>query len=132
MRVLPTLSHLEVVLKPLLCPHLKTLTTCPNLICCCFPISFHSHGNGQFEHPDSLRSKVQWGVILVQKGDLNKARALYDAVARVHEQRLGPEHPETLRAKGNLANVLAQQKSLAGARVLYETVLDAQVPPHHG
>ena len=95
------------------------------------PISFFFRTvSTQFEHPDSLRSKMQWGVTLVQKGDLKGARVLYDAVARAYEQRLGPEHPATLRAKGNLANVLAQQKGLAGARVIYESVISAQVTSH--
>ena len=72
-----------------------------------------------------------------KQGDLPGARAVYEAVAEVQAQQLGPLHADTLRTKRNLGNVLLPMAKAAernGERAeaagLYRAYADAYEPEY--
>jgi tetratricopeptide (TPR) repeat protein len=58
------------------------------------------------EHPDTLTSVNNLGILLSDKGDYEGAEALFRRALEGSEKIFGPEHPITLRSVHKLGNVL--------------------------
>src|SRR5262249_40924328 len=57
------------------------------------------------------------------RGDLARARPLFERALAVREKALGPEHPGTAASLNNLARLLPAEGDLAGARPPREPAL---------
>ena len=53
-------------------------------------------------HPDTLRSMNNLGVVYWRTGQLDKSVPLFEQLLKIHEAKLGRNHPDTLRAVANL------------------------------
>jgi tetratricopeptide (TPR) repeat protein len=65
-----------------------------------------------FEHPDTLSSVNNLGVLLQDQGKDEEAEAMYRRALEAYQKTLGPEHTDTLACRKNLArsrNVLTTQ-----------------------
>jgi Tetratricopeptide repeat len=55
------------------------------------------------EHPDTLRTRLNFAIRTGQAGEPAAARDLLTALLPAVERVLGPEHSDTLRTRDNLA-----------------------------
>jgi tetratricopeptide (TPR) repeat protein len=78
------------------------------------------------EHPETLQSVNNLGVLLETKGDCEGAEALYRRALEGLEKTLGAEHLETLRSVNNLGNLLYDKGDYEGAEVLYRRALEGK------
>jgi len=78
------------------------------------------------EHPDTLGSINNLGILLSDQGDYAGAEPLYRRVMEARERILGPEHPDTLDSINNLGVLLGDQGDYAGAESLHRRALEAQ------
>lgn len=56
-----------------------------------------------FEHPHTLSSVNNLGVLLQDQGKDEEAEAMYRRALEAYQKTLGPEHPDTLACRKNLA-----------------------------
>jgi len=75
------------------------------------------------EHPGTLMSINNLGIVLEAQGKVAEARKLYEQTLAIHKRIRGPEHPDTLASMNNLAMVLCDQGKREEARKLYEQTL---------
>ncbi len=78
------------------------------------------------EHPDTLSSLNNLGVLLSDKGDYDGAEACYRRALAGREKALGPEHPDTLSSIGNLGVLLWETGNYEGAEEYYRRALTGQ------
>lgn len=76
------------------------------------------------EHPDTLTSMNDLGLVLRMQGQLFEAEQLYRQALSIQLPTLGKEHPDTLITLNNIANVLRSQKKILQAEPIYEEVLE--------
>jgi tetratricopeptide (TPR) repeat protein len=74
------------------------------------------------EHPKTLSSMNNLGVLLSDKGDYDGAEALYRRVFAGYKKVLGADHPDTLASMNNLGVLLSDKGDYDGAEVLYRRV----------
>ena len=72
------------------------------------------------EHPDTLASKNNLGLVQQALGDPAAARLIHAEVLAIRKRTLGPDHPHTLASLGNQALALRALGDIAGARALHE------------
>ena len=58
------------------------------------------------EHPDTLTSVNNLGLVLDSQGKYEEAEAMHRRALEGYEKVLGREHPDTLTSVSNLGNVL--------------------------
>ena len=74
------------------------------------------------EHPDTLNSVSNLGLVLESQGKYEEAEAMHRRALKGYEKVLGPEHPYTLTSVNNLGLVLESQgkyeeaESMTGGR----------------
>ncbi|MEZ4387976.1 MAG: serine/threonine-protein kinase [Candidatus Krumholzibacteriia bacterium] len=76
--------------------------------------------------PATLVSASHLGLLLMARGELPAAEALFREVEQAAPGVLGEEHPETLDAISNLGTVLVEQGKLSEAEPYYHRSLDLQ------
>ncbi len=76
------------------------------------------------EHPDTLTSMNDLGLVLRKQGLLDDAEKLYRRALSVQLPTLGKEHPDTLITLNNIANVLRSRKRALQAEPIYREVLE--------
>ena len=72
------------------------------------------------EHPDTLSSINNMGLLLRDQGKLDQAEPYYSEALEKSRRVLGEEHPDTLTSMSNLAGTLSDQGDLVGARSLQD------------
>ena len=91
-------------------------------------LHFHSrHSDGALwpaEHPDTLSSVNNLGILLSDKGDYVGAEALFRRAVEGREKALGAEHPDTLNSVNNLGILLSDKGDYDGAEVLFRRALE--------
>jgi nephrocystin-3 len=78
------------------------------------------------EHPDTLGSVNNLGVLLKAKGDHEGAEALLRRALEGYEKALGAEHPITLSSVNNLGVLLESKGDYEGAEALYRRALEGR------
>lgn len=73
------------------------------------------------EHPDTLTSVNNLGLVLDSQGKYEEAEAMHRWALEAREEVLGREHPDTLTSLNNLGNVLNRQGKYEEAEVMYDT-----------
>ena len=73
-------------------------------------------------HVDTLATKNNLALLLMQMGERAEARRMYEEVVAGLTAQLGPAHTTTLKSKGNLATLLDEMGEGAEARRLLEEV----------
>jgi len=76
------------------------------------------------EHPDTLRTRSNLGLVLDGQGHYAEAEKLDRETLDIRRRVLGPEHPDTLNSTRNLAEVLADEGHYAEAEKLQRQTLD--------
>jgi tetratricopeptide (TPR) repeat protein len=76
------------------------------------------------EHPGTLNSVNNLGLLLSDKGDYEGAEALYHRALEGYEKALGAEHPSTLNSVNNLGILLSDKGDYEGAEALYRRALE--------
>lgn len=76
------------------------------------------------EHPDTLITMNDLGLVYGREGKGEEAEALHAQVLEIRRRVLGPEHPATLQSMNNLAVEYQNQGKLAQAAPLYAQVLE--------
>jgi serine/threonine-protein kinase len=77
------------------------------------------------EHPDTLQSMNQLGVVYWQLGQLDKSVPLFEKLLKIREAKLGRDDPETLQAVANLGVNYKDAGKLKEAIGLLEEALGA-------
>jgi nephrocystin-3 len=75
------------------------------------------------EHPSTLSSVNNLGVLLRVKGDYKDAETLFRRALAGRKKALGGEHPDTLASVNSLGNLLSDKGNFKGAEVLYRRAL---------
>jgi tetratricopeptide (TPR) repeat protein len=75
------------------------------------------------EHPSTLKSLNNLGVLYRNQGKYEQAEPLYQRALATCERVLGPEHPDTAQALSNLANLYYVQGKYEQAEPLYQRAL---------
>lgn len=70
------------------------------------------------QHPDTLTSIDNLGLVLSGQGKYEDAEAMYRQALTDREKVLGPEHPDTLTSVNDLGLVLPSQGNYEGRMVL--------------
>jgi tetratricopeptide (TPR) repeat protein len=78
------------------------------------------------EHPDTLDTVNNLGLLLSDKGDYDGAEALYRRALAGYEKALGAEHPNTLNTVNNLGNLLSAKGDYEGAEALLRRALEGR------
>jgi serine/threonine protein kinase/Tfp pilus assembly protein PilF len=76
------------------------------------------------EHPDTLTSVGNMGILLKLQGRLTEAEPYYVEALEGKRRVLGDEHPKTLIALSNMGVLLARQGKLAEAEPYYRQALE--------
>jgi serine/threonine protein kinase len=76
------------------------------------------------EHRDTLRSRNNLAVVLLEWGKLPEARRILDETLERRTRRFGPDDADTLQSVSGLANVLVEQGHYREARRLREQVVE--------
>jgi tetratricopeptide (TPR) repeat protein len=76
------------------------------------------------EHPDTLTSVSQLGLVLARQGKYAEAEAMHRRALQGREKVLGPEHPDTLTSMQNLAFTLKQLGKFSDALSLLNKCAD--------
>ncbi len=76
-------------------------------------------------HPDLLRARRSFAVMLRLGGELQAARELLEPVVAEYERTLPEDHPDLRLARNNLASTLKLQGDLSAARAIEERVLES-------
>ncbi|EOD12957.1 hypothetical protein EMIHUDRAFT_452118 [Emiliania huxleyi CCMP1516] len=77
-------------------------------------------------HPDTLTSINNLGMLLEAKGDLDGAEALLREALEARRETLGDRHPRTLTSIYNLGSLLQDKGDLEGAEALKREALEGQ------
>jgi tetratricopeptide (TPR) repeat protein len=77
------------------------------------------------EHPDTLTSVNNLGLVLSMLGNYEEAEAMHRRVLEARKKMLGLEHPDTLTSVRNLVNALDSQGKYEEAEAMYRQALDA-------
>ncbi|KUM60368.1 hypothetical protein ACN42_g6761 [Penicillium freii] len=78
------------------------------------------------EHPDTLTSVSNLGLVLDSQGKYEDAEAMHWRVLQAREKVLGPEHPDTLTSVSNLGLVLDSQGKYEDAEAIHRRALQAR------
>ena len=78
------------------------------------------------EHPDTLNSINNLGVLLERQGKYNEAEALHRRALEATETILGAKHQDTLISVNNLGSVLERQGKYNEAEALHRRALEAR------
>jgi tetratricopeptide (TPR) repeat protein len=78
------------------------------------------------DHPNTLGSVVNLGILLMTKGDYEGAEKLYRRALEGQERVLGPDHPNTLGSVVNLGFLLSEKGDYEGAEKLYRRALEGK------
>jgi serine/threonine protein kinase/Tfp pilus assembly protein PilF len=76
------------------------------------------------EHPDTLTSMYNLGVLYEHSGDLERAEPLYRRELELERKVRGEEHPDTLLAMDRLATIYQAQEKYEEAERLFARSLD--------
>jgi serine/threonine protein kinase/Tfp pilus assembly protein PilF len=76
------------------------------------------------EHPETLRSRNDLGVVLLDEGRFADAEKSYRETLEIRRRVLGPEHPDTLQSMNNLGIVLVTEGHFAEAEKLLRALLE--------
>ena len=76
------------------------------------------------EHPDTLTSVNNLGLVLARQGKDEEAEALHRQALRERERLLGPESPDTLTSVGYLGSVLRHQGRYQEAEIMHRRELE--------
>ncbi len=76
------------------------------------------------EHPDTLRSLNNLGVVLRVLKHYDEAESMYTRALALRKRILGPEHPETLSSLNNLGVLYRNTGRHEKAEILYQTALE--------
>ena len=76
------------------------------------------------EHPDTLASVDNLGLVLSSQGKYEEAEAMHRRALEGREKVLGPEHPDTLASVNNLGVVLESQGKYGEAEAMHRRVLE--------
>ena len=74
------------------------------------------------------------GTVMMQQGDLENARTMYQEALKIMEAQLGAEHPNTLTTKGLMALTMHKQGDFQASRELNEQIIrveEAQLGAQH-
>ncbi|CAG7977526.1 unnamed protein product [Penicillium salamii] len=71
------------------------------------------------EHPDTLTSVNNLGLVLDSQGKYEEAEAMHRRALEAREKVLGRKHPSTLSSVSNLGSVLSKQGKNEEAGVLH-------------
>jgi tetratricopeptide (TPR) repeat protein len=71
------------------------------------------------EHPNTLASISQLGLVLARQGKYEEAEANHQRDLAGSEKVLGPNHPDTLTSVGQLGLVLEQQGKYEEAEAMH-------------
>lgn len=77
------------------------------------------------DHPDTLRSMVNMGLVRSRAGDLESAEEWIGRALEGFRRSLGPEHLETLTTQSDLVGVYTSQERYAEAEELSRATLEA-------
>lgn len=77
------------------------------------------------EHPDTLLSMHELGIIYINDNKYSQAEALLSETVQIKRRVLGPDHIETIRDMNNLAAVYLEQGKYAQAEAIVSQVLKA-------
>jgi tetratricopeptide (TPR) repeat protein len=75
------------------------------------------------DHSSTAVNLSNFGLQLIELGDLAGAQTLYQRALAITERALGPNHPNTATSLNNLASILQSQGNLSSARRLFERAL---------
>ena len=75
------------------------------------------------EHPSTLRTFHNLGLLYANQGRLAEAEAMYDRALAGKEKVLGAEHPSTQRTVNNLVDLYKKQGRLSEADAIYLQML---------
>jgi Tfp pilus assembly protein PilF len=75
------------------------------------------------EHPDTLTSVNNFGLMLRSMGKYEEAEAMHRRALEGREKVLGPEHPYTLTSVGNLGSVLRSLGKHEEAEAMHQRAL---------
>ncbi len=78
------------------------------------------------EHPDTLKSMNDLGLVLRKQGSFAEAERLYRKALEAQRTTIGEEHPDTLITMNNLANVLRSRRRIPEAEPIYRRVLEVR------
>ncbi|KAJ5207451.1 FabD/lysophospholipase-like protein [Penicillium cf. griseofulvum] len=78
------------------------------------------------EHPNTLTSVNNLGLVLNMQGKYAEAEALYRRALQDREKVQGPEHPDTLTSVNNLGFVLNKRGKYTEAEALYRRALQGR------
>jgi tetratricopeptide (TPR) repeat protein len=78
------------------------------------------------EHPSTLNSMMNLGLVLQSQGKYEEAEEMHRRVSEVMEKVLGLEHPNTLTSMNNLAVLLANQGRYDKAEEIHRRVLEVK------
>ncbi|KAH8727391.1 hypothetical protein GQ44DRAFT_758100 [Phaeosphaeriaceae sp. PMI808] len=76
------------------------------------------------EHPHTLTSVSNFGLVLERQGKYEEAEAMHRRALEGREKVLGPEHPDTLASVSLLGSVLESQGKYEEAEVMHRRVLE--------
>jgi tetratricopeptide (TPR) repeat protein len=76
------------------------------------------------DHPDTLVSVNNLGILLKYKGDHEGAEVLWRRALEGREKALGPEHPDTLMSLNNLGTLFSDKGDYEGAEALCRRALE--------
>ena len=71
------------------------------------------------EHPDTLASVNNLGLVLESQGRYEEAETMHRRALEAREKVLGPEHPDTLTSVSNLGSVLERQGKYEEAEAMH-------------
>ena len=75
------------------------------------------------EHPNTLISMNNLGLVLERQGKYEEAESLNLRALEEREKILGPEHPDTLTSVSNLGRLLEIRGKYKEAEVMYAEVV---------
>jgi len=78
------------------------------------------------DHPDTLESLSNMGVLLNAQGKLAEAEPFYREALDGSRRVLGNDHPDTLASIGNMGTLLKDQGKLAEAEPFYREALESR------
>ncbi|HZP65401.1 MAG TPA: tetratricopeptide repeat protein [Rudaea sp.] len=76
------------------------------------------------EHPDTLTSISEMGLLLENKGKLSESEPYFREALEKRRRILGEEHRDTLESIGDVGNLLFQQGKLSEAEPFFREALD--------
>ena len=78
------------------------------------------------EHPSTLTTVGNLGLLYDYKGDYEQAEAYYTRCLEARERLLGPEHPDTLATVGNLGLLYSNKGDYEQAEGIHTYCLEAR------